>query len=312
MYTIVPRHVREDMEWMSANGADAIVVALLEQDLTASLRNMELITREADRKGMKILAVPSRWAGLCAGAPKVPSYFTITHPETWITRPDGSCEDHSVTGRISSIFHPATYDFMCEAMEKMLRTFEIAGIVWDEVKVFDRRDDSRMARAVLGDGYPMESFTRAAVDFFGRLNGFAKSVQPSVFTSLFLYSHLPKELWAPFAAMPFLDEFGCDGRPWHSDDQHGEHERKTILGPESGERFFPVAKREGKRVVALLETHAMSNEAAELMPRYYDAIARLPIDHHITYYYGRDCEDPDFVMDMTAGLCRAIKGQRPQ
>ena len=70
MYTIVPRHVRADMEWMASIGTEYLCVGVLEQDLFAARENHALILAEAARVGMKVLAVPSRWAGLTAGATK--------------------------------------------------------------------------------------------------------------------------------------------------------------------------------------------------------------------------------------------------
>ncbi|MEY2878287.1 MAG: hypothetical protein RLZZ15_667, partial [Verrucomicrobiota bacterium] len=70
MYTIVPAHVRADMEWMASIGTGYVCIGVLEQDLTAAYENHALIAAEAARVGMKMIAVPSRWAGLTAGAPK--------------------------------------------------------------------------------------------------------------------------------------------------------------------------------------------------------------------------------------------------
>ena len=63
-FSIVPRHVREDMEWMADVGTNAITLAVLEQDLYANEANMDLICREADRVGIAVHAVPSRWGGV--------------------------------------------------------------------------------------------------------------------------------------------------------------------------------------------------------------------------------------------------------
>src|SRR5262249_44525488 len=71
IYTSVPRHIREDMAWMADKGTNYVCVSVLEQDLFAAYENQELIVEEAGRVGMQVLAVPSRWGGLTAGAPKV-------------------------------------------------------------------------------------------------------------------------------------------------------------------------------------------------------------------------------------------------
>ncbi len=110
MYTLVPRHVREDLKWMADVGTNVVSVAVIEQDLFAAVENIEIICNEATKLGMDVWAVPSRWGGLVAGAPKVPSLFTIQNHDTWKLNKDGSYASSSVSGRISSIFHPATFD----------------------------------------------------------------------------------------------------------------------------------------------------------------------------------------------------------
>lgn len=89
-YTLVPRHLREDMEWMADCGTQAVSIGVLEQDLEAARWNLDHACREADRAGLKVYAVPSRWGGLVAGSLKVPSLFTATHPETWVRKADGT------------------------------------------------------------------------------------------------------------------------------------------------------------------------------------------------------------------------------
>jgi hypothetical protein len=112
MYTYVPRHIRADMEWMADIGTQYVCVGVLEQDLFAAYENHALIAQEAARVGMRVLAVPSRWGGLTAGAPKVPSLFTMLNPETKIANKQGrTALMPKVSGGISSVHHPATFKF---------------------------------------------------------------------------------------------------------------------------------------------------------------------------------------------------------
>ena len=58
MYTCVPRHIRDDMEWMADKGTNYVCPAFLEQDLFAAYENHAMIAEEAARVGMQVLAVP--------------------------------------------------------------------------------------------------------------------------------------------------------------------------------------------------------------------------------------------------------------
>jgi len=73
MYTIVPPHVREDLKCMAGIGTNVVCIAILEQDLFAAVDNVTLISDEAAKAGMKVFTIASRWGGLVAGSPKVPS-----------------------------------------------------------------------------------------------------------------------------------------------------------------------------------------------------------------------------------------------
>src|ERR1700710_1383630 len=61
MYTIVPRQVREDLKWMAGIGTNVVSIAILEQDMTSAVENVTIICNEAEKLGMKVYAVPSRW-----------------------------------------------------------------------------------------------------------------------------------------------------------------------------------------------------------------------------------------------------------
>jgi len=111
MYTLVPHQIREDLRWMKGVGTQAVSVAILEQDLFAAVENIEIICNEAAKLGMDVYAVPSRWGGLFAGAPKVPSLFSVHNPQTWVLDDQGATHYSDVSGVISSIHYPETLDF---------------------------------------------------------------------------------------------------------------------------------------------------------------------------------------------------------
>ncbi len=121
MYTMVPRHIREDMKWMAGAGTNVVSIAVPEQDLYAAVENIQTVCEEAAKAGMAVHAVPSRWGGLVAGAPKVPSMFSVTNPQTWMLRKDGKPAFNGTSGVTSSIHYPETYDFFCGSVDKIVR-----------------------------------------------------------------------------------------------------------------------------------------------------------------------------------------------
>lgn len=301
-YTIVPKHVREDMEWMADHGTDAICIGILEQDLYAAVENFQLVCREANRVGMKVFATPSRWGSLIAGCPKVPSIFSATCPEAMIATKNGS-PYIGWLGPIASVHHPKTMDFFCEAITKMLELFPFDGIVWDEVKNLDTKDYSDAAKKAL-PGKDLDDINvhlDATGDFFEKVNQAALSIKPELRLSMFLFGHLRGYCVERMAAIPSLHDFGCDGRPFGKDDgggsDSGEHQATKWLCHD-GPYFIEEAKKNNKNGLMLIENHALADKDVPLMDKRLPEILSMGAEHILYYYYPRSLEDPDHNMNV--------------
>lgn len=150
MYTCVPSQIKEDLKWMAEHGTQVVSVGILEQDLWAAVENVEIIANEAAKLNMDVYAIPSRWGGLVAGAPKVPSLFSVKNPDTWIAGDDGKPVSSNVSGVLSSVYCNKTFDFVCESLDKVFDLWDIKGIIWDEPKTFNIIDYSQNAINKLG------------------------------------------------------------------------------------------------------------------------------------------------------------------
>ncbi len=310
MYTIVPAHVRADMEWMAAIGTGYVCIGVLEQDLFAAYENHALIAEEAHRVGMKMIAVPSRWAGLTAGAPKVPSLFTILNPQTWMVNKKGTTAvNPRVSGAISSIHHPDTLKFFCDTLTELYKQHPtMAGFIIDEPKGF-QVDKSKMAVDALGANAPVTAHLAATRDFFGRICAFAKQKWPDKLTFLFQQAHNGADELAAGAAVRHLDYYGCDGRPWTLEDDkkmegsgEGQESGKgKVLLSGRGESFIKAARAvPGRKSFFLMENHNLRASMIELMDRNYPAVLALKPDMAAYYYYPRNVQEPDRAMAVIA------------
>lgn len=306
MYTMVPRHVREDLEFMADLGTDAVTIALLEQDLFAAVENVQIIANEADKLGMELHVVPSRWGGLLAGAPKVPSIFTAGNPQTWVMKENGKHKGSKWTGSISSFHHPDTVSFFENTLTTTLKELPVKGIVWDEPKLFTTVDYSEAAMRALGGSTDLRDHQAAFSQFFTHLNALIKKTNPEVTTSLFVYANLPDEVVDVVAGIQDLDYLGCDGRPWRNEDG-GDQEQanKVLLG--AGERFLKAARGSGKGAFWLIENHNMNAENNELMDRRLPEILEKKPEHLVYYYYPRNVDRPDENMSIIAKHIRKYK-----
>ncbi len=309
MYTYVPRHIRADMEWMADIGTQYVCIGVLEQDLFAAYENHALIAQEAARVGMKMIAVPSRWGGLTAGAPKVPSLFTMLNPETKIVNKQGKTAIMpKVSGGISSVHHPDTFKFFTETLAELYKQHPgFAGFIIDEPKCFIF-DKSKHAVAALGPDAPLTAHYGAARDFWSRVCAFAKQKWPDKLTFLFQQAHNPPDELAAGAGVQHLDYYGADGRPWDAADDakleggEGQESGKgKILLSGKGEAFIKAARAvPGRKSFFLMENHNLHAAAIPAIDRHYPAVLALKPDFAAYYYYPRNVQDPDRAMAVIA------------
>ncbi len=300
MYTIVPRQVREDMKWMADVGTTAVSVGILEQDLYAAVENVRIIAEEAERVGMKLYLVPSRWGGMFAGAPKVPSVFSVTHPEGWILSFDGKPYFTPVSGVVSSVHDPASFDFLVRTAVKAIALWKPAGLIWDEPKTFVP-DFNPRAMAALGVNPTRSDHYRATAAFHARVFTAIHQRCPDVEQCYFDQSHKSNEIIHLGAELPHLAYFGCDGRPWTGEDggraeNQGEGHQKVLLG--AGDRFLAAAKQRGIPSLWLIENHNLLTEDIALMDHRLPEVLDRQVDHLIYYYYPRNVADPDRAMNV--------------
>ncbi len=300
MYTLVPRQVKEDLKWMADMGTNVVSVAILEQDLRAAVENVDIITNEANKLGMEVFVVPSRWAGLLAGAPKVPSVFTIQNPETWMVKEDGGFYKDPNVGTHSSIHYKETIDFFKASIDKIFELWNIKGIIWDEPKIYDKKDYSVQAKRNISDLENVSLHNAAFSNFFSTLNKHIRENHPGKITNLFAYANWRQEVVGSMAAIEELDYFGCDGRPWPVD-AGGQVEQtgKNLLGG-PGKNFINAARTNGKKGLLLIENHNMPAENNALMDKYLPEVAALEPEHLIYYYYPRNVDKPDENMAIIA------------
>ncbi len=292
MYTMVPKQVREDLKWMASIGTKAVSIAVLEQDLWAAEENIHFIIRTAKEFGMETFAVPSRWAGLVAGSPKVPSHFSVRHPDIWVKKPNGEIRFNKANGVICSIHAPETKAFFKTQSEKMLRMFDFKSVIWDEPKLFDVMDYSDLARKKLKDINNEKEHQQAFADFWSEVNIYIKEEFPSVSTHMFCYANLSQQVIDIASKIEGLDYFGCDGRPWGTQDIGQEEQKgKVLLG--NGERFIKAAHKQEKKSLWLIENHNMDIKDNSLMDKRLPEVIEKAPEHLIYYYYPRNLAKPE-------------------
>lgn len=315
LYTLVPRQVREDMEWMRDAGINTLVIGVLEQDLDSARENIDRISAEAHRAGIKTWVIPSRWGNLVAGAGKVPCTFTGKNPDCWALHENGK-PAMGAFGPYASIHHPYTYERYTMMLQRLLKQWPVEGIIWDEPKAYNLIDHSPAAKTAFGGAIPKDvrPHRQAFTKFFSRLNNFIKETSPKCYMSMFTYATLKQEEIEDLADQPGLDAFGCDGRPWAladngaDDSNRNEPAKKCLI--DDGPRFIETARRHGRHTFALVENHAMPSTSNPIMDRRLPEVLAMDWDNLLCYYYPRSCDDPDASMAIIKKHLSAFQSKR--
>jgi len=296
----VRRHIRDDLAWMVDAGTDSVAIGIHEFQLDyGHQQQLDILFDEAERVGLAVHAIPSRWAGLVAGWPSAAGRFAATHPDSWMRDADGTPSFRTFCGgALCSIYDPATKAFFLDAIDRMLSAWPVKGLIWDEIKVLHEEDHSKHARETLGEPAKGKVQVQHAVDFFSQASRFARGKRTKLIISCFVYAYLPDDILDACASIDELDYFGIDGRCWPDKDP----KTKVLFGNMSRARAACAKHDVGS--LALIETQTMKGGEAQRTIAHLPAFLEQPVDHLLYYYHGACREDEDFCMDSMKPLLK--------
>ena len=290
---IVPRHVKEDVQWMVDQGVDGVFVGVHDSDLMGG--NTALVCETIRDVGLDLWLIPSRLGGLMAGWGRQISHLAVKHLDWCGLNADGT--PRRSFGPQFSVFHPDVPAAIAETTAEMLKQFPATGIVWDELKTLQGEDHSEHAKQALGRSANEQDMVDGTVACFSKINQILKADHPDVLISCFLYADMKQPYLEAAATIDLLDEFGCDGkchRPDEADVGEGGP-RKVLLGGYDN-RFATAAKANNCTPFTLLETQLLDAPTLDL------SLERLPEflaekeGHLAYYYYPCGLENPEHYM----------------
>ncbi|MBP2831459.1 hypothetical protein J8281_04590 [Aquimarina sp. U1-2] len=300
-----PAHIAADMQWMADHGTNALTMAISEVDFGKAERNIETIVTEAHKRGIKVFFVTSRWAGVFAGAPKMPSIFAAKNPHTWSLKSDGNPYFHS-SGPICSIYYPEVFDFFIEHLDKAFKTWDLDGVVWDEPKAY-QMDYSAMAKARLQHIPGYETGEKEALithegnycNFISNVNDHIKKEHGDKIINFFAYPYLTDTWIEQASQIKHLDYFGADGRAYPNIERPETYTgKKFILGKGNvGHRYVTKAHDKGLKSMVLIENFKTTPNEYPLLEKHLDTIITMA-DQFAYYYYPRSCKEPDKAMQL--------------
>ncbi|MBQ0734680.1 hypothetical protein [Aquimarina celericrescens] len=292
-----PAHIAADMQWMADHGTNALTMAISEVDFNTAEQNIETIINEAHKRGIKVFFVTSRWAGVFAGAPKMPSIFAAKNPHTWSLNKKGKPYFHS-SGPICSIYYPEVFNFFIEHLDKAFMTWDLDGVVWDEPKAY-QLDYAPNARETLGERPSVETHEANYCEFISKLNDHIRNKHGNKIINFFAYPYLSNSFIEEASKIRHLDYYGADGRAYPKAEKPESFRGKKYLIGEGkvGKRYIEKATEKKLKSMVLIENFNTQIQEYPLLEKHLDTIITMA-DQFAYYYYPRSCAEPDKAMQL--------------
>lgn len=285
MFTLVPDHIRLQLDDMRSIGTDIVCLAVTGNDGSYNHQNLEFLIQESHARGMEVYFVPSRTAGITAGAPLTADAFGYHAPHTWTRNRDGTPLVRKL-GVLCSFYYPEVEDHVYSEVEQMVSRFQPDGIIWDEPKSTNWQDFSEKALENNPEGN-FEIYLNDYAAFFSRINARLKQAHPDV--KLLHFDEACR--WHPVveatAKIQHLDYMGVDGVPCVSTETGpAANLREQKVLPVYGERYLVAARKADINTFALIENQRLSLEGLERFERDIDRVLDIDADLLLYYYYG--------------------------
>lgn len=280
---MVRAHTRADLRWLADHAFDAVNVGVHEEQYRQP-RGLQMIVEEAHAAGLQVIAIPSRWCGLIAGWPVLAGHFAASRPDVWMRQADGSPLIKNFCGPLCSVHHPDVVAHMVACTERILKTWDLDGIMWDELKTLHETDHHPLALRACGGPARGEAQVAASLRVFAACNRAARALKPSLRICSFLYAFLKDAIIAPWAATEGFDDIGLDGKLGRCGDFDFPPQCNKVL-LDNAPRFIAAAKANGRRSFALIETQDLSAAHAETTLRRLPELLPLGLDHLSVYYH---------------------------
>jgi len=296
-WTVIPSHWDRLFGEMRDNGFDAVDLSFSESEAMYSMRAIEQQIAMAHRHGLKVLLIPSRFAGRFAGAPYMVSPFICAHPEwTLPGYPGCACID------VPEVVQ-ASVDFV----EMIVKSFDLDGLIFDEPKEAETPSSHPATVARYGHPGTAEDARTSMLEYLKALIAAAKQLRPELSITIFNMPPTSPEFTARAAGLELVDHAGFDGTLCRKSYFHEIPCRTKASVLELWPRICREAA--GKcGTFALLENILIpASEHDEYRQELETTLAQVTPDHLACYYYGHNNEEPEYIQKITMDAVRSIK-----
>ncbi len=302
-FVMNPRQIADDYREIKDLGADSLTYAILEQDEEFCPATVEMHFAMAHKAGLKVYVIFSRFGGLFAGAPRVPSLFATNNPEVLMRNENGGVYGGDI-GVVACVNNPKFAGFFDETTARLLSRFEIDGVVLDEPKVAGMACHCDACRRLRGEADPLRFQKESFAGWLGRIITNMKRQKPGLEVALFNDTLQDTEFHEMTAKLAGLDYHGIDGSLSLQgvDPKRPGRTKMPLLDQ------LPEAKRiahsNGKKLMAVCENFQVPASQIPAWEASFAKVLEFRPELLVFFHYAPNTDDPEALQEMVRRCCR--------
>ena len=299
-WTVIPSHWEHLFGEMRENGFDAVDLSFSESEAMYSMRALEQQIALARKHGLKVLLIPSRFAGRLAGAPFMASPFSCAHPD-WMLPGHPGCGCLDI---------PEVVEASVKFIELIVKNFDLDGLIFDEPKEAETPSSHDATIARYGHPGTAEDARNSTLEYLKRLLETAKQLRPGLSVTIFNMPHTSPEFTCRAAGLPGIDYAGFDGTLCR---QSYFHEEPFQVKPTVRQLWRRIQQEAAGKcgTFALLENILIPRSEHAVYESELEAtLKEVQPDHLACYYYGHNNEDGEFIQQTMINAVRKYQIQR--
>jgi hypothetical protein len=280
---------------MKSCGFDTVALSFSESEMTYSRRTFEKQVNMAHECGLKVMVVPSRLGGRFAGSPYMSSMWLAQNPQAQLPEyPYVACVE-------SSAFRGWIIDFIT----KLVRDYDIDGIIWDEPKMADFVTSHPETVAKFGKNATKEDMAESFAGLIQEMSLAAKEIRPNMSITVFNMPLTSSYFSNKVTGAQGIDYAGFDGNFSRQSFFHEMPEKIKHSLAETWDRTSKECLLNKRKTFALIENMLMPRAVhKEFKEGLIQFLSRARPEHLGCYYYAHNNECPEEVHNMTMEIIR--------
>lgn len=296
-HTMLTEHIVADLNKMVEIGTDVVSICIQESQIENwHWKHIDNFILLAHRAGLKVHAVPNRWAGLFAGWLDGFSSFSMENQHLLTEDVSGN---PVIKGEMACCINkPEVREYIENNLQYMFAKFDFDGIIWDEPHATFCHCEHCKAKGI--DSSTMAD--RAFCTYLDHISLIAKAQGRDIVTSVFTQPQNDSLLNALIETVN-IDYIGSDGHL--RSPGHQMHRMKGTIF-EVYDKFAHKIKAAGKKTFFLLEGQRHRDEDLDNYINNVDDAFSMPMDH-LMYYFSAHEMSPENETIFNRATWNAVK-----